>query len=131
MTEDQKQKAVGAEVARGDEALDEAELLLHAKKLAGAISRACYAAFHYARALLLSIGEEPRTHGGLVRLLQSNFVREGHLKPEVGALLSRLMSFRRDADYTAEYVFTEAMAKTEVGDAKTFVGARGFLTDTP
>jgi uncharacterized protein (UPF0332 family) len=76
VTEDQKRAAVAAEVARGNDALEEAELLLAAKKLSGAISRAYYAAFHYARALLPTIGEEPRTHGGLVRLLQRKRPRE-------------------------------------------------------
>ena len=123
MTNDQKRAAVAAEIARGDEALEEAELLFGAKKLTGAISRAYYGAFHYARALLLTIGEEPRTHGGLVRLLQTNFVRTGKMPPETGALLSRLMNQRQDADYTAEFVFTEAMAEDELNDARTFISA--------
>ena len=40
MTEDQKRAAIGAEIARGDDALEEAELLLAASKHAGAVSRA-------------------------------------------------------------------------------------------
>ena len=87
------------------------------------MSRAYYGAFHYARALLLTVGEEPRSHGGLSRLLQANFVRPGRLAPEVAGLLSRLMSVRQEADYTAEYVFTAAMASEEVGDAARFVAA--------
>jgi uncharacterized protein (UPF0332 family) len=65
----------------------------------------------------------PRSHGGLSRLLQANFVRPGRLAPEVAGLLSRLMSVRQEADYTAEYVFTAAMASEEVGDAVRFVAA--------
>jgi uncharacterized protein len=128
VTDDQKKGAVAAEVARGDDAIEEAELLLGAKKLAGAVSRAYYGAYHYTRALLVTIGEEPRSHGGLVRLLQANFVRTGKMAPEVGALLSRLMTLRQDADYTAEFVFTESMAEKELEDARTFVaGARAIL----
>jgi uncharacterized protein (UPF0332 family) len=123
VTEDQKKAAVAAEVARGDEALEEATLLLGAAKHAGSVSRAYYGAFHYARALLLTIGEEPRTHGGLTRLLQGNFARSGRLAPEKAALLSRLMTFRQDADYTAEFVFTAAMAQDEVANARIFVEA--------
>jgi uncharacterized protein (UPF0332 family) len=133
VTEDQKRAAIVAEIARGRDALEEASLLLGANKLAGAISRAYYGVFHYARALLLTIGEEPRTHGGLVRLLQANFVRTGEMTPETGAILSRLMSMRQDADYTAEYVFTPAMAQKEVDEARAFIAsatsilkARGF-----
>jgi uncharacterized protein (UPF0332 family) len=123
VTGDQKRGAIDAELSRGDEALEEATLLLAADKHAGAVSRAYYGAFHYARALLLTIGEEPRTHGGLTRLLQSNFARSGRLAPEKAALLSRLMTFRQDADYTAEFVFTAAMAREELANARTFVDA--------
>ena len=91
MTDDQKRAALAAELARGDDAIEEAELLVGAGKLAGAVSRAHYGAFHHARTL--------------------DVVRAGRLPPEVAALLSRLMTFRQDADYTAEYVFTLAMAQ--------------------
>jgi uncharacterized protein (UPF0332 family) len=123
VTEDQKRAAILAELARGNDAIEEAELLLQAGKLAGAVSRAYYGAFHHARALLLSADEEPRSHGGLTRLLQSNFVRTGRVAPEDAALLSRLMSLRQDADYTAEYVFTAPMAASELDDARRFVAA--------
>ena len=42
---------------------------------------------------------------------------------ETAALLSRLMTFRQDADYAAEYVFTAAMAAQGLEDARTFVAA--------
>ena len=40
MTRDQTQAAVDAEIAPGNDAVEEAELLLGAGKLAGAVSRA-------------------------------------------------------------------------------------------
>lgn len=69
MTGDNRRKNIAAEVRRGDESLESAEILVAAGKFADAISRAYYAAFHYARALLLTLGEEPKTHAGLERLL--------------------------------------------------------------
>ena len=130
MTDDQKRAAVAAELARGQEALEEAELLLAAGKLAGAVSRAYYGGYHHARALLITVGEEPRTHGGLTRLLQRDFVRSGRMSPEVAALLSRLMTFRQDADYTAEYVFTPGMGQQGVADARTFIAAARSILAT-
>ena len=56
-------------------------------------------------------------------MVQANFARSGRLAPEVAALLSRLMTFRQDADYTAEFVFTPKMAADEVSNARTFVEA--------
>jgi uncharacterized protein (UPF0332 family) len=123
VTDEQSRAAILAEVTRGDEAVEEATLLLAAGKLAGAVSRAYYGAFHFARALLLSVGDEPRTHGGVSRLLQRNFVRTGRMAPEIAVLLSRLMTMRQDADYTAEYVFTPEIARGELDDARRFVDA--------
>ncbi len=123
MTDDQTRAAILAEVARGDEALEEATLLLDAGKLAGAISRAYYAGYHHARAILLTVGQEPRTHGGLSRLVQASFVRTGRMAPETAALLSRLMTMRQDADYTAEYVFTRAMAEEDLDATRRFTTA--------
>jgi uncharacterized protein (UPF0332 family) len=128
VTDDQKRAAVAAELARGEEAAEEAQLLLAAGRLTGAVSRAYYAAYHHARALLITVGEEPRTHGGLSRLLQRDFARAGRMPPEVAALLSRLMTSRQDADYTAEYVFTVGMAEQTVADAREFAqAARAIL----
>ncbi len=53
-----------AEAALGDDALRAAEALLALGLANDAVSRAYYAAFHYARALLLLEGLEPKTHRG-------------------------------------------------------------------
>lgn len=129
MTRDQKKANIGAEVARGDGSLASAEILLTAGQLADAVSRAYYAVFHYCRALLLTVGEEAKTHAGLERLVQRDLVRTGKLAPETASVLSRLMTYRQNADYMAEYVFTEAMAREQVDAARAFVGqARGILS---
>jgi uncharacterized protein (UPF0332 family) len=128
VTEDNRRKNIEAEVRRGDESLESAEILGAAGKLADAVSRAYYGAFHYARALLLTLGEETRTHGGLERLLQRDLVRPGTLDPDVARLFSRLQKFRQDADYTAEFVFTAAAAAEEIEAARRFiVEARAIL----
>ena len=128
MTGDNKRKNIAAEVSRGEESLDAARILLAAGKHADSVSRAYYAAFHFARALLLTLPEEPRSHGGVERLLQRDFVRTGALDPDTGKLFSRLQKFRQDADYTAEYLFTMAGATEEVQAAQRFVdSARAVL----
>lgn len=123
MTDDNKKQNIAIAVARGKEILEEAELLLAAGKHGGAVSRAYYAAFHFARALLLTSGEEPRTHGGLERLIHRDFVRAGKLSADVALRLSRLMKYRQDADYSAEIVFTASAAGDEVASARMFISA--------
>jgi uncharacterized protein (UPF0332 family) len=121
MTNENRKKNIAAEVRRGDETLESAEILFNAGKFADAISRAYYGAFHYARALLLMLGEEVRSHGGLDRLLQRDLVREGRLDPEIARLFSRLMTYRFEADYAAEFVFTSQAAREELDASNRFV----------
>jgi uncharacterized protein (UPF0332 family) len=130
VTEENRRKNIAAEVRRGGEALESAEILLRAGKYSDAISRAYYAVFHYARALLLMMGEEARTHAGVERLLQRDLVREGRMDPDVARLFSRLLQYRIDADYASEYVFTERSAMEELDAAERFIAAaRQLLID--
>ncbi|HEY8079443.1 MAG TPA: HEPN domain-containing protein [Labilithrix sp.] len=131
MTGDNKRKNIEAETRRGDESLDSARILLGAGKHADAISRAYYAAFHYARALVLLTGEEPRTHGGLERLLHRDVVQPGLLAPDIAKLFSRLLKFRQDADYTAEFVFSANGAAEELAAAEAFVTAARAILAKP
>ncbi len=123
MTHENRRANLALETARGDASLESAELLLGAGKLADAVSRAYYGAFHYARALLLTLGEEPITHAGVERLLHRDLVRPGRLDPDVARLLSRLQKLRLDADYSAEFLFSPAGAAEEVAAARTFIEA--------
>ncbi len=128
MTDDNRRKNIAVETKRGDESLESARILLAAALHADAVSRAYYAAFHYARALLLTVGEEPETHAGLHKLLHRDLVRDGVLDPDVAHLFSRLQKFRLDADYAAEVVFTPSAAAEELRAAETFVAeARAVL----
>ncbi|MSP24304.1 MAG: HEPN domain-containing protein [Myxococcales bacterium] len=89
VTGDNRRQNIAIDVARGNDSLESAEILLAAGKLADPVSRAYYAAFHHACALLLIHGEQARRHGGVERLLQRDLVRTGALEPEI-ARLSRI-----------------------------------------
>ena len=65
------------EVHRGNEALRAAEELLQLALCNDAVSRAYYAAYHWARAVLFTQGLESKTHRGVVQLVALRFVREG------------------------------------------------------
>jgi uncharacterized protein len=123
VTEAQKRSAIDSEVARGQESLKAARLLLASNLNADAVSRAYYAALHFARALLLLNGEEPKTHGGVLRLLSRDFVREGRLDAELARQLSLLEKQRTDADYTAEMVFSRSGTEEALDAAESFIAA--------
>jgi hypothetical protein len=123
VTHENQRANIAVEIARADRAFRSAQILCDAGEAADAVSRAYYAALHYARALLLTQATEPQTHRGVLRLISRDFVRTGQLAPDVAAALSKLEKQRLEADYSAELVFTETEAAVELEAAKTFIDA--------
>jgi uncharacterized protein (UPF0332 family) len=112
-----------AELRHSEQALRAANELLKLGLLNDAVSRAYYAALHVARALLLTVGVEPRTHAGISAMLGLHFVASGRLAPEHAKELARLEQFRGEADYNRFFVFTAEGAAEEVCAADRFCAA--------
>ncbi|MBN1774144.1 MAG: HEPN domain-containing protein [Deltaproteobacteria bacterium] len=127
MTEDNRRENARAEAALGDDALRAAEQLLALGLPNDAVSRAYYAAFHYARALLLTEGLEPRTHRGLVALLEQRFVAAGRLGREAVSAFARLQTFRSLADYDVRERLSPERAGEEVASARRLVDEARIL----
>ena len=89
MTGDNKASNIREEVIRGEECLRAAEHLLEGGFFNDSVSRAYYAAFHWARAVLLTRGLEPRSHRGVIQLLGLHFVKEGQLGEDAAASLAQ------------------------------------------
>lgn len=129
MTGENREGNARAELERAETCLQEARHLQEAALPYGAASRAYYVVFHAARALLFSLGLEPKSHGGVVNLLGEHFVRPGHLAPELARLLSRMHADRHDADYFVQAVFTPAEGAKALADAERFLEAARTLLD--
>ena len=123
MTGENARKNALEDVERGEEALSAARHLLAGGFYNDAISRAYYAAFHGARALLVSRGVEAKTHRGIIQLLSLHFVKDGSLNPEIGGLLAHLETYRELVDYTPSARFTRDEAAEEVARAEQFIAA--------
>ncbi|MDX2052089.1 MAG: HEPN domain-containing protein [Polyangiaceae bacterium] len=114
MTQENQKLHIAAEVARAKSARRAAEELLKLGLFSDAVSRAYYAALHYAIALLLTEGIEPKTHSGVGSMLGLHFVMQNRLSPDVAKALSRLEQFRGEADYNRFFVFTAESASEEL-----------------
>jgi len=123
VTGDNARKNAREEQARGEEALAAARHLLDGGFHADAVSRAYYAAFHWARALLVSRGIEPRSHRGTIQLIGLHFVKEGRLAESDAAVLAHLETYRELSDYNAAASFTRAQAEEEIARAGQFIEA--------
>ena len=121
MTPENQQANVRDEVARGNEALQAAEELLRLGFFNDTVSRAYYAAYHWAKALLLSKGMESKTHRGMVQLVALRFVREGLLPGDAATVLAQLEDAREASDYAASTRFTEQEARDTLERARAFI----------
>jgi uncharacterized protein (UPF0332 family) len=123
MTGENTRKNALEDIARADEALSAARHLLAGGFNNDAVSRAYYAAFNWARALLVSKGIQAKTHRGTVQLLGLHFVKTGVLTPEVAGLLAHLATYRELVDYNPATRFTNEEAGQEIARAERFIDA--------
>jgi hypothetical protein len=121
VTDENRRRNALDEIARAETCLAEARALAAASLPFGAASRAYYAVFHAARALIFSVGLEAKSHKAVVSILGEHFVRPGRLSSSMGRLVSRMQRDREDADYAAGAVFTGAEASQMIADAETFL----------
>lgn len=125
-----KNRTMNAELERkkGDESWEEAALLFAHAKFDGSVSRAYYAAFHYAITALLTKGLEANSHNAMQRLFHLHFIRSGIFPAEVGILLSRAQKAREEADYYPEVSYTQTTAKALMDEVAQFIAAcRSYL----
>lgn len=121
MTEENKQHNIAIEVAKAESRLVDANTLLGKGSFDSAVSMSYFAAFHYARALILMEGLEAKSHSGVVHLVNQHFVLCGRLSPEAAQILGQLQTGREHAEYDVAAVFTEAIATKALERARRFV----------
>ncbi len=105
--------------------LEAAQLLLDQGFAEESTGRAYYAAFHAARAALLSLGVEAKTHHGVHTQVSSLLIRNGHLPAEASRWLRLLEAARYRADYDTERITPEEEAREVLDLARQFVAAVG------
>lgn len=88
-----------------------------------AVTRAYFAAFHVAQALLAAHGLEAATHEGVQRLLGLHFVLPGELSKDAGRAISALLARRHEADYRLLVDVDRTTWDAARGEAVTFIAA--------
>jgi uncharacterized protein (UPF0332 family) len=106
---------------KSEQALSDAELLLENGSVEATVNRGYYAVFQIARAALLTKGESPNTHSGVIRRFGYHFVRTGQVPDEVGDTLTTAQSMRGRADYDAPADLDQEDAASLVKDAHQFL----------
>ena len=115
------QELIRGYLAKAEEKLGVVDRLLAQQDFEDAVSRAYYAAFYAAQALLLSEDLESRSHHGLVALVGLHFVKTGRLDKKFGRALSHLMEDRQQSDYNLFSGLEKEDAEQALEEAKAFV----------
>lgn len=111
------------------DALTAAQLIAGASLWRDAMSRAYYAVFHAARALVFLAGAEPRSHQGLSDLFGRLVVEKGLMAAHDALALIRLQAYCHQADYAQPFQIAPDEARREIETAREFVGRAGRLVD--
>lgn len=86
-----------------------------------AISRAYYAMFYAATALLQSKGIERKKHAGVISAFGEYFVKTGLIEVDYAKMLTQAFDSRNDGDYDVTFVAGKELAEAEFKDAERFV----------
>lgn len=86
-----------------------------------AITRAYYAMFYAASALLASEGISRSKHSGVHAAFGERFVKSGLIEAEYVKMLGYAFDSRLDSDYDVEFVPDQALAEDVLNDAQRFV----------
>ena len=128
MNDVNKETNVNLELEKGLSALRQSEILFNNQEYDGSVSRAYYAIFHFAQAILFSKGLEAKTHQGVNRLFNLHFVRTGFFEKKYSTILSHAQKAREESDYSPEVPFNKEDASIRIEEAKTFFNkAQTFL----
>jgi len=119
----QHDSEITANLERADDSLQVARDLLEKSHYDVAASRAYYAAFYAASALLLGKDIDPSKHSGVISAIHREFVKTGKLEVAQGKNLNWLFELRGVGDYGVIVHVTEGEAIRAVKVAEDFIGA--------
>ncbi len=108
-------------IRKAEKKLEVAKKLLKSSDHEDAVSRAYYAVYHAAQALLLSEGERAETHKGVITLFGLLFVKTGKFSKNLGKYLANLKDDRESGDYEVFSFIDEETAETAISEAKEFL----------
>ncbi len=106
---------------KGKKRLLAAKLLFEEKFYLDAISKAYYAMYQAARAILATKGLDRRKHSGIIALFNQYFVKTGIVDKSLGKLLAKARDIREASDYEDYYVINKEDAKSAIANAKKFI----------
>lgn len=116
-----QEREIGLYLRRADHALQQARDNLNLGHYDIATSRAYYAMFYAATALLASKGISQSKHSGVHSAFGQHFVKPGLIESQYSRMLVNAFNVRLDSDYEVEPSIDGPLAEDILRDARQFV----------
>lgn len=114
-------KEVVSLIERARKYLNSARILLDEKDYESSVSRAYYAMFYAAEAVLLTKNLSFSSHKGVISAFGEHFVNTGIFPRDMGRELHRAFEKRQLGDYEYTFVISEDEAREILDKSKDFV----------
>jgi uncharacterized protein (UPF0332 family) len=123
-------KETSALIQKAQRYLKSAELLLRDGDSESSVSRAYYAMFYAAEAVLLTKGLSFSSHKGVISAFGEHFVKTDVFSREMGRELNRAFEKRQIGDYEYTFVISEDEAEQMLESGTEFVNNIARWLDT-
>lgn len=110
------------ELEVSDTFLKDAKILLESGgSLRSVMNRIYYSVFHAARAVLIRLGFDPKTHKGTIHLFLKEVAKKGLCSIDSARFLSKTFKLREDSDYDVLAFLDESDVADSLKHAEKFI----------
>lgn len=129
LTDEERRAIVMYRIEKAQAALSDIHAILPMGMWSIIANRMYYALYYAASALLILDGHRIGTHKGVISLFNLNYVKEGPLPREDGALFAKVFAFRQGSDYDDFIDATEEDIKLYLPRVEILVGKIVTMTE--
>jgi len=130
LSDEQRKHLVMMRMAKAEDALADASILVGRGSCYGAVNRCYYAMFHAASALAIQDNCDFHKHRAVISWFHREYVKTGRLSRELGKAFQQAFDRRCDADYTDVAAFTAEQVSELLEQARQFVAEVKSLLKT-
>lgn len=116
-----REEIIKNQINKAEKKIEAAKRLFEEGFLDDAISRAYYAVFHAARAVLLKEGITANTHEAVKTMFGLYLIKPGKIDKKYGRKLSQLKDERENGDYDIYVSFEKEDAQQAIKEAEEFL----------
>jgi len=111
MSDYSKEEYIAYRLAKSDEALEAAKVLIDSGQWNASMNRFYYASFYAVTALLVHADIDTKSHSGVKTQFFLYYIKTGVLDRDLGKLYSDLFDWRQRGDYGDFFDFEEDLVK--------------------